>query len=92
MVIKKSKFIGQDRSKRNENRGIFYSKRFDETLNPFNINLNTNKQWDFMQKFRNQGYVHKFVLQGLDFSLSITKKHESIVYTCSGLNDAKKYF
>ena len=62
----------------------------DETLNPVNINVNTNEFWNFIQKHRNKGYGHKFVFQGFGFSLSIIKNMDQLFFTCSGLNDTKK--
>lgn len=97
MIIKKSKFIGQNKGNKmriGESftiKGLQSFENHDETLNPVDININTNEFWSFMQKYINKGYVHKFVLHGIDFSLSITKNTNQVFVTCSGLNDAKKY-
>lgn len=51
------------------------------TLNPSYIDIENDKPWTFPDRFRNKGYLNRFIIKSLLFSVSITNDTKTIFIT-----------
>ena len=58
----------------------------EDILNPVDIDIQTDKLWNFASCYKEKVFSYRFIIGRLLFSASIT---ENIFITCNGLNDTK---